>query len=119
MDFGFVDLLLLAVVAIGVFLGFKRGFLIVASKPIKIIAALALTFSFAPLLVTGWTGPYFNELFFGRIHEYILTNCPEITAQTAAESMPTVLKIAIALLKIDLTGESAAEGIAAAIAAPE
>lgn len=115
-----VDFILILVVAVGLFLGIKRGFVKTIAKPVKIILTLVITFSFASPLSEALVEPEIREPIANQMEEYILENCEDITAENINEELPTVLKIAAGIFDIDVnelaSGASDSESIVNEIA---
>ena len=63
------DFVLLAIMLIGMILGYKKGFFGSITKPIKLIASFSLTVVIATPVLNSWTRPLFVE----KVRE-ILTN---------------------------------------------
>jgi len=114
-----LDLILPIVVIIGILLGYKKGFFATITKPLKTIFAICLTILVAAPIINAWTRPYFA----GKVQDWIFTsmleNCPDITGETAADSLPFLIRIFARIYDVDFgAAEEAttAEGVINAIA---
>ncbi|MBQ7333427.1 MAG: CvpA family protein [Clostridia bacterium] len=97
-----VDCILVLIIAIGLFLGIKRGFVKTIAKPVKIILTFVIAFSFASPLSKTFVEPRMREPIANQMEEYILENCEGISAENINEELPTVLKIGASLFDIDI-----------------
>ncbi len=120
-----VDLILVLIVAIGLFLGIKRGFIKTIAKPVKIILTLVISFSFASPLSEALIEPKVREPIANQMEEYIVENCSDINADNINEELPTLLKIGAGVFDIDVeklakeeTGESLVNKIVDSLIAP-
>ena len=109
MQFTVADGALALVIALGVFLGAFRGFFAMLSRPVKIIAAICLTFCIASPIITNFTAPYFSELFRVKLESYLISCFPGLAAETAIESLPFYLRIVARLSNINPSGVAAEE----------
>lgn len=114
-----LDLILPFIVVIGILLGYKKGFFATITKPLKIVFAVCLTILLAAPIINVWTRPYFAGKVQGWIAASMLENCPDITAETASDSLPLLIKLFAAVCDVDFgAAEQAttAEGVINAIA---
>lgn len=84
--------------------GIFKGFFSTISKPVRVIAAICITFVIASPIIDQWTGPYFEGLFYNDIYEYLVLNLSEVTSSEAISSLPLVLKIFAAISGIEISG---------------
>lgn len=108
MVFTVIDGILAGVVVLFAIVGIVRGLFSTLSKPVKIIAAICLTFCIASPVITHWTGPYFTQLFTVRIEEYLLQNFSNLNTDNAVASLPFVLAIFARIAGIDFSGSDGA-----------
>lgn len=119
-----VDALLMIVILIGAILGWKRGFLKMIAKPVKAVAAFAVAVSCAGSFSASVTEPRIGQALLNRIGDYISTKCAEITAENAAEELPTIFKIAAGIFNINIdetvadAGDQVARALVDALAGP-
>ena len=113
-----LDIILLVILAIGCFLGCKKGFFGAVTKPIKFIASICLTIVIASPIINAWTRPLFVGMIEPWVYNTLLENCPDFGAELSAESLPAILRIVADILNLDLVSESASatESILADIA---
>lgn len=108
------DFVLLAIMLIGMILGYKKGFFGSITKPIKLIASFSLTVVIATPVLNSWTRPLFVEKVRVWIYDSLINSLPEISAD-ATDSIPAALKIFAELFKVDLGGLDASAGTEAVI----
>lgn len=113
-----LDFILPILVVIGFLLGYKKGFFATVTKPLKLVFALCLTVLLAAPVINAWTRPFFAGKVEGWIYSSMLESCPDITAETASDSLPTMIKLMAGMFKVDFSGaeaESTADGVISAI----
>ena len=106
MDFGsltILDGILALIMLIGVILGLKLGFIGFVAKPVKLIAAGALTVCVSTPILDSWTRPFFTVKVHGWIYNYLLEKCPELTGENASSALPAVLRFIANLFKVDVS----------------
>ena len=104
-----VDIILVGIVLLGAYVGYKCGFVKITAKLLKLVFALFVAFkfaeSFASAVVTPLISPSVTEYVSSAITERVGT----ITAANAADKLPTVLKISAAVFGIDINEIAASE----------
>lgn len=103
-----IDLILVVILAIGVIVGIKRGFIASISKPVRRILAILIAFSCAASVGAVIVSPLISEPITTRITESLYANCPDITADTAVAELPLILKMVAGMAGVDIS--EAAEG---------
>ena len=98
----FVEIVLWAILVVGVALGIKSGFIRMAAKPVKLILSLVLAFSLCATVAEGIIVPIIEKPITNYIYEFLVDNCPEINIENVAEELPTVLKMAAGMYGIDV-----------------
>lgn len=98
-----VDLVLVAVVLVGIILGWRRGFVGIVARPVKFAASLGIAFGFSGAFSNAVVLPLIEAPATNYVKEFLYRNCSGITAQTAADELPTVMKIAAAMFDIDIS----------------
>ena len=98
-----VDLILVAVVVVGIVLGWRRGFVGIVAKPVKFAASLGISFGFAKAFSTSIVLPMIESPASNYVRDFLYKNCSGITAETAADELPTLMKIAAAVFDIDIS----------------
>ncbi len=106
-----LDIILPILIVIGMMLGYKKGFFETVTKPLKLVFALCITIFAAAPIINTWTRPFFSGKIQGWIYSSLMESAPDITAETASDSLPTLLKLTAELFKVDL---SATEGLVGA-----
>ena len=98
-----VDVILIAIVLIGAIVGIKKGFIKMAAKPVKFVAAIALAFAICSGVAESFITPLIEEPITTYVSEFLYDNCSNITAENAAEELPTLLKISAAIFNVDVS----------------
>ena len=105
-----IDLILAAVIAAGIFLGYKKGFTKILARPVKLIASLAIAFSACAGFADAIIAPMIGAPIRGYVANFLYDNCAALTPENISEELPTLLKIAAAAFGIDV--EALASGAA-------
>ncbi len=116
-----LDAIIVLVIVFAVIFGIKRGFVKIIAKPIRFFASFAIAFGLANPISKSLVVPLLGAPISGQIKSYLLENCPNITPQTAADELPTLLKIAANILGIDigaLSTESTIDALVDSLAMP-
>ena len=98
----FVEIILWAMIIVGVALGVKAGFIRMAAKPIKLILSLVLAFALCASFATTVVTPIIEQPITNYIYEFLIENCPELNIDNVVEELPTVLKMAAGMYGIDV-----------------
>ena len=104
-----VDIVLAAIILIGAIIGLKCGFVKIISKPVRFFGSLAIALGFSDEFAAAFVEPRIYNPVSAKITEYLFSHCGHLTAENAADELPTLLKIAAGIFNIDLnnfTGES-------------
>ena len=104
-----VDVILTAIIIVGAVIGAKCGFVKIISKPVAFFGSLAIAFGFSDDFAAALIEPRIYNPVSAKMAEYLYSHCGHLTAENAADELPTLLKIAAAIFNIDLndfTGES-------------
>ena len=108
------DIIIVAILAVGAILGIKNGFIDTIARPVKFVAAIALAFSLAAPIGNAIIEPIIGPAISHKLSDILVEKYSEITAATANESLPTLVKFAASLCGVDVTGvASGADGISA------
>ena len=106
------DIVLVGILLYGIAMGIKNGFVITIAKPVKFIASLLLAFSLAGVVGAYLIEPVIGPAISHKLSEILMEKYSEITAETASESLPTLIKFAASLCEIDIEGvASGADGV--------
>ena len=97
-----VDVILVLIVLIGMVIGFKLGFVGIIAKPVKFFASLGLAFGLCKQVGAKFIMPNISGSVTNYVSNFIYENCSMLTAENAADEMPTLLKIAAAIFNIDV-----------------
>ena len=108
------DIIIVAILAVGAIVGIKNGFIDTIARPVKFVAALALAFSLAASIGNAIVEPIIGPAISHKLTDILVEKYSEITAATANESLPTLIKFAASLCGVDVAGvASGADGISA------
>lgn len=116
----FVEIVLWAMIIIGVALGIKAGFIRMASKPVKLLLSLALAIALCTSFAAAVVVPIIEQPITNYISEFLIKNCPELNVDNIAEELPVVLKMAAVMYGInveEIVAENAGRDIIAEITA--
>ncbi|MBE6644433.1 MAG: hypothetical protein E7612_03530 [Ruminococcaceae bacterium] len=108
------DVLLVGAIVAGAVLGIKRGFFYTAAKPIKWFAAFILAITLSSSVASGIVQPIIEEPITNHISDFLIEKCEDLAPEDAKEELPMLLKIAAALVDVDIDsidGESTSEFI--------
>ena len=98
----FVEVILWAMLIVGIALGVKSGFISMAAKPVKFVLSLVLAFTLCASFATAVVAPIIEQPITNYIYEFLVENCPELHVDNVAEELPTVLKMAAGMYGIDV-----------------
>ncbi len=94
-----VDIILVLVVFVGFMLGWRRGFVGIVARPVKFVASIGIAFGYASAFSGAVIMPLIEAPATNYVKDFLYRN---ITETTAADDLPTILKIAAAVFDIDL-----------------
>lgn len=97
------DVLLVAIVIVGGIIGYKRGFILTITKPVKWFASLLLAFLLCEVVATNIVVPLIEAPLTNQLSEYLTEKCGEMTSETVSQDMPTLLKLAAGAVGVDIT----------------
>ena len=96
------DVILVSIVLLGALFGFKRGFILTVTKPVKWFLAFLLAFLLASTVSKYIVQPMIEEPLTNQITKYIVEECDTITPENVEEELPTLLKLAAGAFDVDL-----------------
>ena len=106
-----VDICLCLIVILGGFLGYLLGFVRMAAKPVKFILNFVIAFALCGVVADVIIAPLIGTPVTKYITDFMYENCGNLTAETAAQELPTVLKAVAWIFNIDVAEVAAnAEG---------
>ena len=97
-----VDMFLIAILVIGFVLGWKRGFVKTVAKPVKIVAVWACSIKFCATVAERFVAPFIQKPVTEKLSAILREKCAALTAQTASDDLPTLLKMTAGLFNIDV-----------------
>ena len=106
-----IDLILLAVLFVGAYMGYKNGFLFTVVKPVKFALALALAITLASFVGEYMVEPIIGPAISHKLSDILFEKYSEITAATANESLPTIVKFAASLCGVNLADITTTDGM--------
>lgn len=119
------DILLAGILVAGAIIGLKNGFIDTIARPVKFVAAIALAFSLAGVVGSSIIEPIIGPAISHKLSDILIEKYSEITAATANESLPTLIKFAAGLCGVNIQdvassadGISVIEAIVEAVTAP-
>ena len=98
-----LDVLLAAVLVIGIFTGYKKGFIKAISKPVAFVTSIATAFWLCDPISRYLFEPMISTPITNQIKSYLIDNCPQITPESASDELPTLLKFAASILNVDIS----------------
>ena len=113
-----IDIILVAIILIGAIIGLKSGFVKIISKPVRFFGSLAIAFTFSDEFSAAFVEPRIYNPVSAKIAEYLYSHCGHLTAENAADELPTLLKLAAGIFSVDLnnfTGDSLEKLIASVV----
>lgn len=96
------DLILIAILVCGAFLGYKIGFIKTVCRPLKGLLALLLAFFTAAPIGKLVVSPMISEPIVGHLSSFLYERCADINAANAQEKLPTLVKMAAGICGIDI-----------------
>lgn len=97
-----LDLILLALIGGGVYIGIKQGFVSIMAKPVKLFASLLLAYAACGGFASIFVVPFIEAPITNYITDFLYENCSALTPVTIADELPTLLKIGAAVFDINV-----------------
>lgn len=119
-----IDLILCAIIVIGAIFGIVRGFIKIAAKPVKFIAAIVIAFSLCNPVAEKVVAPVIESSVTNYISDFLDEKVDELTPDNVNEELPTILKFAASIFDIDVQkvveegSEAVVESIVTNLASP-
>ena len=98
-----IEILLCAIIVLGFIIGMKRGFINLAAKPLKTIAAVVVAFCYCSVIASSVVTPWIEAPIASYIKDFMYENCASLTSENVNEELPTLIKIAAATFGIDIS----------------
>lgn len=99
-----VDIVLCLIIIIGAIVGIKRGFIATVAGPVKLIACIVISIGLSTTVANAVVQPIIEEPLTNQISDYLVEKFDDASADTGEIETPTVLKLAAAVLDIDIEG---------------
>ena len=97
-----VDIIIAAILIVGVAIGIKRGFILTTAKLLKWCPALIIAFLLSGTVASSIVEPIIDEPVKNQISDYLADKCGELTSENVEDELPTVLKLAAKIVDVDL-----------------
>ncbi len=97
-----VDIIISIIIVIGAVLGIKRGFIVTVAKPVKFVLAIVLSFALCDVVAGFIFEPMIKEPITSQLTSYLNEKYSSI-APDSGESLPTLLKLAAVMTKVDIS----------------
>ena len=97
-----VDIILVLIILIGGLIGYKRGFIVTVTRPVKWFLALILAVTLCNSAAEAVIEPIISEPVTNQITEYLVEKCPDMTAENVSDELPTVLRLAAGIVDVDI-----------------
>ena len=88
------DIILVGILLAGAIMGIKNGFVDTIAKPVKFVAAIVIAISLASVVGSAIIEPIIGPAISHKLSDILIEEYSEITAATANESLPTLIKFA-------------------------
>ena len=98
------DLILIGILLAGGIVGARNGFIDTVARPVKFVAAIALAISLAGTVGASVVEPIIGPAISHKLSDILIEKYSEITAATANESLPTLIKLAAGLCGVSIEG---------------
>lgn len=97
-----IDLVLIVILLIGIFMGYKRGFVKTVAKPVKLVAVWVCTIKSCSFAASRFIAPLIQSSVTEKLSDFLQEKYQHITASNAADELPTLLKMAAGIFNIDI-----------------
>ncbi len=102
------DVILAGLLIAGIVIGIKKGFVSTVAKPVKFIAAIVLALFLAAPIGGALVKPIIGPAISNKISDALIEEYSDITAETASEELPTLIKAAAGICGIDISDVASA-----------
>ncbi len=107
-----IDILLVGIVFAGLVIGIKKGFIATVEKPVRFFVALFAAFSLASVVGAYIVEPIIAPAITNKLSSTLIEKCSDITAETANQDLPTLVKFAAGMYGISIKDTiTAADGV--------
>ena len=97
-----LDMILVGILVLGAFLGFKKGFVKSVEKPLKQLVSVGFAGMFARVFAEWAVVPIIGEPIFNGIRDFLYEKCSEFMLGGTSDDIPTLIKAAAALAGVEL-----------------
>ena len=116
-----LNVIIAAILVLGVYIGYRKGFIGVASGPIKFFAAIAITITCCGAFGNAVIKPLVHDPISNYVADYLYENCGDVTAENINDELPTILKLSAGLADVDVNAiaedaENSGEAVIDAVA---
>ncbi len=109
-----IDIVLIAILLVGLVMGYLRGFVKTVAKPVKLVAIWACTIRSCSFVGARLIAPLIQAPVTDNLSEFLQEKCTNLTAANASEELPTLLRMAAGIFNIDIDQIAANAGDALA-----
>ena len=103
-----IDLLLLGIVALGVYSGIKDGFVKMAARSFKTMFSIIFAYLCCAPFAEFVVSPIIRGPINGLVSDFMYKNMPNVDPTTAASELPTLLKALASSFGVEIAGEATA-----------
>ncbi len=97
-----VDVVLVAVIIVGVVSGLKRGFVNTVAKPVKFFASFAFAWWTCDSVSLKWIEPLISTPISNQLKDFMYEKCADLTVDNVSSELPTLLKMAAGMFGINV-----------------
>lgn len=119
------DIILVGILVAGGILGAKNGFIDTVARPVKFVLSIVLAFTLARSVGNFLVEPMIGPAISHKLRDILVEKYAGITATTASNELPTLIKVAASLCGVDINqvasaadGASVIEAIARSVSNP-
>ena len=106
------DILLVGIVIAGLIIGLKKGFIATVERPVRFFVALFAAFSLASVVGAFVVEPIIAPAITNKLTATLIEKYSDITAETANQDLPTLVKFAAGMYGISIKDTiTAADGV--------
>jgi uncharacterized membrane protein required for colicin V production len=116
--------MLCGIIVLGAIIGVVSGFVKIAAKPVKLIAAIVIAFSFCTPVAEKVVSPVIESSVTNYVSDFLDEKVDSLTPENVDEELPTILKVAAAIFGVDIkavledNSENTVDTIVSTLAAP-
>lgn len=97
-----LNIIIALILVLSVYFGYRKGFLRMASGPIKFFAAIAITITCCAPFGNAVIKPLVHEPISNYVADHLYETCKDVSSENIDEELPTLLKLAAGLAGVDV-----------------